>query len=106
MKTIYKNRFVALFLLGIFVAPGCKKQLDINVSPNSVTPDLATPALVLPGAMLGTAASVGGDYAILGSIWAEYAAQNISSNQYRTVDAYQVSTTSFNRAYNNLYVSI
>ena len=104
MKTLYRNRFIALFFLGIIAAPGCKKQLDINVSPNNLSPEQATPSLVLPGAMMATAAVVGGDYAIIGAIWGEYAAQNNSSNQYRSTDGYTIGTTDYNRPYNTSYV--
>ncbi|MEI9944454.1 MAG: SusD/RagB family nutrient-binding outer membrane lipoprotein [Chitinophagaceae bacterium] len=104
MKTLYRNTFIAFTVIGLFSTTGCKKQLDINVDPNQVSPEQATPALVLPGALMGTAASVGGDYAIIGALWAQYASQNNSSNQYRSTDGYAIGTTDFNRAYNNLYV--
>ena len=104
MKTLYRNIFMIVGISGLMMITGCKKQLDINVNPNTPSPDLATPSLLLPGAMMGTAASVGGDYAIIGSLWAEYAGQNNSSNQYRTTDGYAIGTTDFNRAYNNMYV--
>jgi hypothetical protein len=103
MKTLYRNVFMVVGIAGLILSTGCKKQLDINVSPNVPNPDLATPALVFPGAVIGTSASVGGDYAIIGSIWSEYAAQNLSSSQYRNTDAYTIGTTDYNRAYNNMF---
>ena len=104
MKTLHRNLLTVVGIWGVISSTGCKKQLDINYTPNSPRIEVATPALVLPGAMAGTAASVGGDYAAIGAIWSEYAAQNLSSSQYRTTDAYAIGTTDYNRAYNNMFV--
>lgn len=82
---------------------GCKKQLDINRTPNSPGAEQGTPKLVFPAAVMGTTARVGGDLAILGAIWGEYATQSALSSQYRQLDAYNVDGSQLNGPYTGLF---
>jgi hypothetical protein len=103
MKTLLKKIFLCSGILFLLIITGCKKQLDINVDPNNPSLDNGTPRLVFPEGVLATAGAVGGDLAILGGIWGQYVTQAALSNQYKTIDAYQISNTDFDRAYSLLY---
>ena len=93
-----------LSLCGCFLLlMSCKKQLDINRDPSLPAIELGTPQLLLPPAVMSTAGRVGGDMNILGGIWSEYFTQAAASNQYKTIDSYDLKNTDFNGAYNELY---
>ncbi len=105
MKLSFKNISLVIGFFGLLVSTGCKKQLDINVSPNSPPAEQGTPSVVLPAAIFGTTASVGGEYAILGAIWGQYVTQSAFSNQYKTIDAYQLSSADINTPYRILFAN-
>src|SRR5450631_4818103 len=97
MKTLNKKIFIAAGMVSILLAgAGCKKQLDINQSPNVPTLGQGTPALVFPAAVLASAGKIGGDLAIIGGIWSQYFTQSSQANQYTTYDSYNVPTTDGN----------
>jgi len=102
MKIFFKSSFLIILLFTIAIS-GCKKVLDINTSPNVPAQNQATPKLVFPSAVMATAAQVGGEYAILGSLWGEYATQSAFSNQYRTVEQYNLNGLDFEDAYEGMY---
>jgi hypothetical protein len=100
MKISLKNSVLwAGFFGALLVGPGCKKTLDINHNPNVPSVDQGTPKLVFPAAVVGTAARVGGDLAILGAVWGEYATQSALSSQYRQLDSYNVDGSQLNGPY-------
>lgn len=105
MNKLFKKLLVGTGLFCLLIVTGCKKQLDINVSPNNPPAEQGTPSVVLPAAVFGTTASVGGEYAILGAIWGQYVTQSAFSNQYKTIDAYQLSGADINRPYNILFAN-
>jgi hypothetical protein len=105
MKTLIRNIFLLTGVLGLVVSTGCKKQLDINRSPNVPEVSNGTPQVVFPSAVFGTTAAVGGQLAILGAIWGEYVTQSAFSNQYKTIDAYQLSQSDLNGGYTQLYTN-
>jgi hypothetical protein len=105
MKTVFKNMFLITGLLGFMILSSCKKQLDINHDPNVPAVENGTPSVVFPSAVFGTAAAVGGELAILGGIWGEYVTQSALSNQYKTIDAYQLSQADLNRPYRFLFAN-
>jgi len=102
MKIVFKSSFLIILLFTIALA-GCKKLLDINKSPNTPGQEQATPKLVFPSAVMATAAQVGGEYAILGALWGEYATQSAFANQYRTVEQYNLNGLDFEDAYEGMY---
>lgn len=104
MKTSL-NKFFVITVCFIIVLSGCKKQFDINQNPNRSPVENGTPSVVLPAAIFGTTAGVGGEYAILGSIWGQYATQSAFSNQYKVIDAYQLSNSDLNRPYRFLFAN-
>jgi len=93
MKYQSNNLFVITGLLILFIGAGCKKQLDINQNPNFPTLDQGTPQLVFPAAVLATTGKVGGDLAIVGGMWSEFFTQATLSQQYTTIDSYNMPNT-------------
>jgi hypothetical protein len=103
--SIRNSILLASFLASLLIETGCKKTLDINQSPNTPSVSQGTPKLVFPAAVVGTVARVGGDLAILGAIWGEYATQSALSSQYRQLDAYNVDGSQLNGPYTGLFSS-
>jgi hypothetical protein len=105
MKILNKNSVLLLGLTSLLIGTGCKKTLDINKSPNVPAVEQGTPKLVFPAAVVGTAARVGGDLAILGAVWGEYATQSAISSQYRQMDSYNVDGSQLNAPYTGMMSS-
>jgi hypothetical protein len=102
MKIFSKTTYLIILVI-IFAAPGCKKVLDINKSPNVPGQEQASAKLVFPSAVMATAAQVGGEYAILGALWGEYATQSAFANQYRTWEQYNLNGLDFERSYEGMF---
>jgi hypothetical protein len=93
-------------LLGLFILfVSCDDQLDINRDPDLLSPEGVAFATELPAGIAGIAGAQGAELAIIGGIWSQFYTQSPSANQYRTVDAYQIGTsTSFARGpWQNMY---
>ncbi|MBO9200942.1 MULTISPECIES: SusD/RagB family nutrient-binding outer membrane lipoprotein [Niastella] len=97
------KKFLFIITGSVIIFSSCKRQLDINRDPSK--PDLSqgSPSLVFPVAVMSSAGRIGGDLTILGGIWSEYYTQAYSSNQYKTIDAYNLQNTDYNGAYTELY---
>jgi len=102
MKIIFKASYL-IILFAAITTVGCKKVLDINKSPNTPGREQANAKLVFPSAVMATAAQIGGEYAILGSIWGQYATQSAFANQYRTWEQYNLNGLDFERSYEGLF---
>ncbi|WP_316841054.1 SusD/RagB family nutrient-binding outer membrane lipoprotein [Pedobacter gandavensis] len=103
MKNI-TNYIRPLILSGLFFLTfGCKKTLDVNVDPNNPAIEAASPEVLFPSAVMSTAGRVGGDMAILGGIWSQYWTQSFASNQYKTIDTYNLTRTDFNGGSDQLF---
>ncbi|WP_285059819.1 SusD/RagB family nutrient-binding outer membrane lipoprotein [Pedobacter ginsengisoli] len=87
----------------VFLTFGCKKTLDINEDPNNPRVEEASPEVLFPAATLSTAGRVGGELAILGGIWSQYWTQSFASNQYKTIDTYNLTRFDLNGSYNELF---
>lgn len=87
----------------VFLTFGCKKTLDINDDPNNPAIGAASPEVLFPSAVMSTAGRVGGDLAILGGIWSQYWTQSFASNQYKTIDTYNLTRIDYNGPYNELF---
>ncbi|MEO5998244.1 MAG: SusD/RagB family nutrient-binding outer membrane lipoprotein, partial [Chitinophagaceae bacterium] len=86
-----KKKIIIIFLgIAAIGLMACKKQLDINVDPSNPSLGQLTPKLVFPAAVGSSAGRIGGDLGILGGIWAQYYTQGTTSNQYKDVDAYNL----------------
>ena len=91
-----------LFLLVLVVGVGgCRKFLDVNDNPN--LPKDATVDLLLPYSQAAIGHALGNTLQIYGGIWAQHWTQNPFSSQYRGIDQYSISTTSFDRLWRMLY---
>src|SRR5688572_29626802 len=106
MKIFFKNSLLmAGVAASLLVGVSCKKTLDINLDPNNPAAEQGSPKLVFPAALVGTAARSGGDLAILGVIWGEYATQSALSSQYRQLDAYNLDGSQWNGPYTGMFSS-
>ncbi|MNK71266.1 Susd and RagB outer membrane lipoprotein [compost metagenome] len=103
MKNNHIKYKALMFSAIVFLAFGCKKTLDINVSPNNPLIETTTPEVLFPSAVASTTGRVGGDLTILGGIWAQYYTQANASNQYKTIDSYALTRNDFNGSYNELF---
>ncbi|ETZ19260.1 SusD/RagB family nutrient-binding outer membrane lipoprotein [Pedobacter sp. V48] len=86
----------------IFLTFGCKKTLDVNVDPNNPPIEQASPEVLFPSGIMGTAGIVGGELTILGGIWSQYWTQSNASNQYKTIDTYNLTRVDLNGPYDRL----
>lgn len=100
-KSIQILSLVALVSLGL---TSCSDWLDINTSPNS--PATAPIELVFPRASLSTPTVVGGQFSILGGLWAQYYTQYAAANQYKTWDGYNLTNTNFTESWAELYIGL
>jgi hypothetical protein len=87
----------------VFLTFGCKKTLDINEDPNNPGIEKASPEVLFPAGVMSTAGRVGGDLAILGGIWSQYWTQSFASNQYKTIDTYNLTRFDQNGSYDELF---
>ena len=72
------------------VFTSCKKQLDINTDPNNPSLDQLTSKLVFPAGVASSVGRIGGQLAMVGGMWAQYYTQSVVSNQFKNVDAYNL----------------
>lgn len=90
-----KLSMILIAMAAVTVTSSCKKQLDINTDPNNPSLDQLTPKLVFPTALVSAGGRIGGDLAILGGIWAQFYTQNTTSNQYKDIDAFDLTKSDF-----------
>lgn len=79
----------------------CDKWMDINTDPNY--PSEIPTAMPITSGMGSSATVIGGQYAILGSLWAQHFTQDNTANQYKAWDAYNVTSSVMNSEYLKLY---
>ncbi|WP_407426902.1 SusD/RagB family nutrient-binding outer membrane lipoprotein [Arcticibacter sp.] len=99
MKKIYS---IALLLLFVLTQTACKKTLDINDADPNYVGD-ADPKYLLPSGITFSASKIGGDLQLVGSFWSQHYTQNNNSSQYRTLDSYNLTISSYNSTWNNLF---
>jgi len=101
-KNIYNpKRLLLLALIGVVGMTGCKKFLDINQNPNN--PDSADPNLLLPTVEASVGQVVGNAFQVYGGMYAQYWTQSPNASQYRSVDQYRLTNTSFDRPWLTIY---
>jgi len=83
---------------------GCENDyLDVNVDPNNPPAEVGTPELIFPSAVASTAVRVGGEYAVLGGMWSQHWTQSNAANQYKSVDQYNITSSSYNGAFSEMF---
>ena len=101
MKKII-NYFLGLSLVAVsFTA--CTNYLDINKDPNY--PATASTPLLFASGTTWSASVLGADVQLTGAMWAQHYAQNNTSQQYTTIDNYNLnnSSTYFTRYWSTVY---
>lgn len=103
MKVIINIKHKWLLIIPVIITgiTGCKKFLDTNDNPNLSSN--ASVELLLPAAQAAIGHALGNPLQIHGGIWAQFWTQNPTSSQYRSLDQYSVTTTSFDRPWRMLY---
>jgi hypothetical protein len=96
-----KYKWLLPVLVIITGITGCKKFLDTNDNPNLSSS--ASVELLLPAVQAAIGHALGNPLQIHGGIWAQFWTQNPTSSQYRSLDQYSVTTTSFDRPWRMLY---
>lgn len=95
---------IGRILLTIFAVVhliSCDSFLDVNT--DKTNPATAPYEMVFPAAVVSSATVIGGQYAILGSIWSQQFTQSNTANQYKVIDGYRLTSTDFNSSFNELY---
>ena len=101
MKKII-NYFLGLSLVAVsFTA--CTNYLDINKDPNY--PATASTPLLFTSGTTWSASVLGADVQLTGALWAQQYAQNNTSQQYTTIDQYNLANNSgyFTRYWASIY---
>lgn len=83
---------------------GCEEDfLDVNTDPNNPPAEVGSPELIFPSAVASTAVRVGGEYTVLGGMWAQFWTQSNAANQYKFIDQYNVTSSSFNGSFSEMF---
>jgi len=93
-------RFILAILLVVHFA-SCDSFLDVNT--DKINPSHAPYDMVLAPAVVSSATVIGGQYVVLGSLWAQHFTQNNTANQYKNIDGYRLTSSDFNSSFNELY---
>lgn len=96
-----KKIFLTLTTLALLSS--CDDDFDINRNPDLLTPGEISLASQLPAGIVGTAVAEGSYYALIGGFWAQYWTQGNSSNQYKNIDEYSISTVDYAGAWAAMY---
>ena len=96
-----KKKNTYIFLILIIFLTSCNDWLDINNDPNN--PDAISPELALPAAELSLVSQVNSFYNIAGGIMSQYWAQSNSSIQYIEFDSYNISASTLDLSFQEMY---
>ena len=101
MKKII-NYFLGLSLVAVLFT-ACTNYLDINKDPNY--PATASTPLLFASGTTWSASVLGADVQLTGALWAQQYAQNNTSQQYTTIDQYNLANNSgyFTRYWSSVY---
>lgn len=98
MKSILKLSLLVIFALSL---NSCEDWLDVNDDPNN--PTNVAPEFVLPAAQASVAATVGGNFSIVGGVWSQHWTQSHVASQYKNLDSYDLQGADYNIAWTELY---
>ena len=101
MKKTINKLFGLLLVVVLFTA--CTDFLDVNKDPNYPT-SASTPLLFSSGTTW-SGAVLGSDVQLTGALWAQHYSQNNTSQQYNTIDVYNLANNSsyFTRYWSSIY---
>lgn len=95
------KKIIILFAL-LIIGYSCSDSFfDINQDPNN--PSDATVQLVLPTGLSSSCYVIDGWWQIVGGLWAQHWTQSTGASQYRDVEDYQITSSSFDRQFSELY---
>ena len=98
MKSIVK---LSLAIATAFSLSACSDWLDVNDDPNN--PTNVAPEFVLPAAQISVAATVGGNFSIVGGLWSQHWTQSHVASQYKDLDSYDLQGNDYNIAWTEMY---
>jgi hypothetical protein len=94
--------YILLFTVTAFGFTSCEKDyLQVNTDPNN--PTQSSVELVLPTGLGFTSYVLGNSFQILGGLWAQYWTQGPTGSQYKTQDQYTVTSSEYDRQWQDLY---
>lgn len=100
-------RKISTYIIGLAMCSllwGCEDDfLEVNVDPNNAPAEVGAPELIFPAAVASTAVRVGGEYAILGGMWSQFWTQSNAANQYKFIDQYNITSSSFNGSFSEMF---
>jgi Starch-binding associating with outer membrane len=99
---INKIAIIAVTIASV-MGSGCKKFLDVNQNPNSLSESAQTVQLSLPSAQYAIAYVVGDRYAEVGGFLSQYWTQSPSATQYYDYDRYAFDAADVDREWSQLY---
>ncbi|PWG82668.1 SusD/RagB family nutrient-binding outer membrane lipoprotein [Pararcticibacter amylolyticus] len=97
-----KIKIYASVLLLLLSGTACKKALDINDNDPNYLKDTEAKFL-LPSGLAYSASRVGGDFQLIGGFWSQHYTQNNNASQYRTLDQYNLTISSYNDTWSNMW---
>lgn len=95
------KKILSLFFVSLLVLTSCGDDLDINTNPN--TPPQIDKGLALSAAQASIVTILGGEWFVLGGMYAQYYTQAPSAGQYDAIDEYNLNTDFANRTWTELY---
>lgn len=98
MKSILK---LSLLIATVFSLNACSDWLDVNDDPNN--PTNVAPEFVLPAAQMSIAATVSGNFSIVGGLWSQHWTQSHVASQYKDLDSYDLQGNDYNIAWTEMY---
>jgi hypothetical protein len=98
-----KNKWIiAAAIFGSFIAlSSCRKYLNVNTNPN--VSQTVTVQTLLPSAEGYIASTMGVDFEVNGSIWAQFWTQSPLASQYRDLELYQPTSQTYEFPWDNFY---
>ena len=91
------KKYILLFITAFTALTSCSDWLDVNKNPGSPSDISATMAFTAGTGYSATV--VGGQYALIGGIFAQHFTQNNTAQQYRDWEAYKLTPTDMNSEY-------
>lgn len=89
------------YSLIILVCISCDNWLAVNENPN--TPAEVDYQDLLASGMSSVAYIMGGRYQVLGALWSQHWTQSPGASQYKGLDNYDISSSTFDDEFSNLY---